>query len=82
VCSYLSGGIIITAAAEKKCGFFGGLMLCAVLCNLIKFNAIAVQQKLFGEFMGKCGQGLSERVRCLVPGVYSMICRGQVKILA
>ena len=33
-------------------------MLCAFICNLIKFNAIAVQQKVFGELMGKCPSSL------------------------
>ena len=73
---YISGGIIITKAAEPSMGFWGALMFSSFLSFLIKLPlAITIQQKCIGEYMGD-----SVEVKRLV-GINSITIRAIDKIL-
>ncbi len=50
---YVSGGIIVVEASRAEIGFWPACLYSIVLCTLLKFLAIAVQQKCFGEVLGK-----------------------------
>jgi hypothetical protein len=52
---YLAGGVIVTNAAfnTAKWNFWAACVLATVVCLLVKVIAIVVQQKGFGEGLGK-----------------------------
>ncbi|KAK3282646.1 hypothetical protein CYMTET_9626 [Cymbomonas tetramitiformis] len=49
---YLTGGIVMTQAAEDSMGFFPGLFMSSFVCLGIKLMAIVMQQKCIGEQLG------------------------------
>jgi hypothetical protein len=75
---YLSGGVIlvnILSPAPERDGFIGACLATCAVCFFIKLNAIAMQQKCFGE-----GMSNNLTVKCLV-GVNSVTIKAIEKIL-
>jgi hypothetical protein len=75
---YLAGGVILVntlAPAPEREGFFPACIITCIVCFFIKLNAIAMQQKCFGE-----GMSNNLTVKCLV-GVNSLTIKAIEKIL-
>ena len=49
---YVTGGVIVTSAAQGTIGFWGGLVLSTFVCLFIKLAAVVIQQKIIGEIFG------------------------------
>lgn len=49
---YVTGGVIVTSAAQGSIGFWGGLVLSTFVCLFIKLAAVVIQQKIIGEIFG------------------------------
>jgi hypothetical protein len=75
---YLAGGVILVntlSPAPEREGFFPACFITCIIGFVIKLNAIAMQQKCFGE-----GMSNNLTVKCLV-GVNSMTIKAIEKIL-
>lgn len=50
---YMSAGILIVARLRDEMGFFWAFITACMLCLALKLNACAMQQKLFGQVLGR-----------------------------